>query len=132
MKHGEGTYVYSNGDTYSGWWQFNKKHGQGGYTYAGSGMKLVGNWIENQIDEGKWIFPNSTCYSGKFKNNKPNGEGVWYINNGNTLNGSYSQTVIPNEDSEDTKVNLKLDWQSNVNISNSAWEINAHENVWSL
>ena len=66
MKHGEGTYVYSNGDTYSGWWQFNKKHGQGGYTYAGSGMKLVGNWIENQIDEGKWIFPNGTCYSGKF------------------------------------------------------------------
>lgn len=50
------------------------------------------------MDEGKWIFPNGTLYHGKFKNNKPNGEGVWYVNNGNTLTGSYTQTVIPNED----------------------------------
>ena len=92
-------------------------------------MKLVGNWVQNQIDEGKWIFPNGTLYHGKFKNNKPNGEGVWYVNNGNTLTGNYSQTVIPNEDPQDTKVNLKLDWQSSINISNAAWEVNAHEKV---
>jgi hypothetical protein len=33
IKHGEGTYVYANKDSYSGWWTFGKKHGHGTYTY---------------------------------------------------------------------------------------------------
>lgn len=77
--------MYQNKDTYSGWWQFGKKKGNGTYTYAATGMKLIGTWEENKIIEGKWIFPNGTFYSGQFKDNKPNGDGVWSINTGNNL-----------------------------------------------
>jgi radial spoke head protein 1 len=49
VKHGEGTYLYQNKDTYSGWWQFGKKKGKGTYTYANSGMKLIGIWDDNKI-----------------------------------------------------------------------------------
>jgi hypothetical protein len=126
VKHGEGTYLYQNKDTYSGWWQFGNKKGKGTYTYANTGMKLIGNWDENKIVEGKWIFPNGTFYSGQFKENKPNGNGVWSVNTGNQLEGSYKQTVLENEDPEDTKIHLKLDWQSNTAISKSAWLVNSH------
>jgi radial spoke head protein 1 len=127
-KHGEGTYVYTNGDSYAGWWRFGKRHGKGTYNYSSSGMKLVGEWNEGNIIEGKWVFPNGTCFAGKFNEGKPDGKGIWFINNGNTLEGSYSQTKIPNEESEDAKPTLKLDWHSDVCISQSAWQVNAHEN----
>ncbi len=44
MKHGEGTYNYLNKDTYSGQWLFNKKQGQGCYTYNSTNQKLMGTW----------------------------------------------------------------------------------------
>lgn len=128
MKHGEGTYAYANKDIYAGWWMFGKKHGHGTYIYNDTGNKLVGDWADNQFVKGRWIFPdNGTYYEGGFTNNKPNGEGVWNFSNGNSVAGTYKQTIIPNEDPEDKKINLKLDYQSNVGISESAWQVNAHE-----
>ena len=46
--------------------------------------------------------------------------------NGNVVAGNYVQTVIPNEDPDDKKINIKLEYQSKVGISESAWQINAH------
>lgn len=77
--------------------------------------------------KGRWQFPNGTVYEGTFTNNKPTGEGTWIFANGNFLTGSYKQTVIPNEDPDDKKINIKLDYQSSVGISESAWQVNAHE-----
>ena len=34
FKHGEGTNLYENGDTYKGQWKWNKMHGHGVYTHA--------------------------------------------------------------------------------------------------
>lgn len=127
VKHGEGTYSYPNGDCYSGWWQFGKKHGQGTYTYKDTGAKLAGQWADNQIVKGTWQFPNGTLYQGDFANNKPNGVGVWKFPNGNSVPGTYKQTVIPNEDPDDKKLNIKLEYQSEVGISGAAWQVNAHE-----
>jgi hypothetical protein len=106
---------------------FGKKHGHGTYTYNETGTKLVGTWADNQIVAGRWVFPNGTYYEGSFANNKPNGQGIWNFTNGNQVGGDYKQTIIPNEDPEDKKVNLKLEWQSAVGISESAWQVNAHE-----
>ena len=89
-------------------------------------MKLVGDWKDNHIVQGRWIFPNGTYYEGAFANDKPNEQGKWYYSNGNTLDGSYKQTIIPNEDPDDKKINMKLEWQSNVGISDSAWMVNCH------
>ena len=125
VKHGEGTYLYANKDTYAGWWMFGKKEGNGTYTYSQTGMKLVGDWKDNSIAQGRWVFPNGTYYQGKFTNNKPNETGTWHYPNGNTLQGTYKQTIVPNEDEENKTLNIKLDWQSNVGISESAWKVNA-------
>jgi hypothetical protein len=48
------------------------------------------------------------------------------VNTGNKLEGSYKQTVLENEDPDDTKINLKLDWLSKTDISKSAWLVNSH------
>lgn len=32
FKHGEGTYLYENGDIYKGEWKWDQKHGHGVYT----------------------------------------------------------------------------------------------------
>ena len=46
-RHGEGTFTYENGDTYSGWWKYGVKCGKGTYTYASTGMRLFGEWEDN-------------------------------------------------------------------------------------
>jgi len=61
-------------------------------------MKLIGDWKDNSIVIGRWVFPNGTYYEGKFSNNKPCESGVWHYINGNSLQGSYKQTIVPNED----------------------------------
>ena len=106
---------------------FGKKSGQGTYTYHDTNTKLMGEWSDNQLLKGRWVFPNGNYYEGNFSNNKPNGAGSWHFPNGNILTGTYKQTVIPNEDPDDKKVNLKLDYQSSVGISEAAWQVNAHE-----
>lgn len=106
---------------------FGKKHGQGTYVYKETGAKLTGDWADNQFVRGRWQFPNGTIYEGSFSNNKPDGDGTWFFSNGNSINGSYKQTIIPNEDPDDKKLNIKLEYQSNVGISESAWQVNAHE-----
>jgi len=87
----EGTFKYVNGDVYVGQWCEGKKHGQGSYSYAKDGTKLVGEWVSGKITSGKWIFPNGTFYSGTFRYNKPFGKGVWVTAGGNQLTGEYLQ-----------------------------------------
>ena len=58
--------------------------------------------------------------TGEFKDNKPNGNGKWVLKNGNQISGGYKQTVIPNEDPEDQRVNVKLDWQAKVGLLEAA------------
>jgi radial spoke head protein 1 len=126
-KHGEGSYTYANGDVYSGWWMFGKKHGIGTYIWKDTGMRAVGTWEENRIVKGRWILPNGTYWEGAFKNNKPEGRGVWHFKNGNVLEGAFSQTVIPNEDPEDQRVNLNIEWQSTFDLYGAASQVNLHE-----
>lgn len=87
----EGTYTYSNGDTYVGQWVLGKKHGAGTYCYAKDGTKLVGEWDTGKMTSGKWLFPNGTFYSGPFRYNKPYGKGVWVFKNGTQVLGRYNQ-----------------------------------------
>lgn len=94
----DGTFSYVNGDTYVGQWKAGKKHGQGTYTYAKDGTKLVGDWEIGKITIGKWVFPNGSFYAGKFRYNKPHGEGVWVFPNGNQLTGEYIQKEQPGDD----------------------------------
>ncbi|KAM3137522.1 hypothetical protein pb186bvf_010312 [Paramecium bursaria] len=128
QRHGEGIFTYVNKDVYSGWWAFGKKDGKGTYVYADTGARLVGDWKENKIVKGKWILPNGTFFEGIFENNKPNNQGTFYFKNGNTVTGNYKQTIIPNDDPDDKKLNIDMKWQSKGYLFQSAVLINSHEN----
>lgn len=94
----DGTFRYANGDIYVGQWLAGKKSGNGTYSYAKDGTKLVGEWANGKITSGQWVFPNGTYYSGTFRYNKPYGKGVWIFGNGNQLTGEYLHKEQPGED----------------------------------
>lgn len=95
----EGTFTYPSGDSYVGQWRAGKKHGQGTYSYASDGSKLVGQFENGKITHGSWILPNGACYSGTFRYNKPYGRGVWSLKNGSQIIGEYIQKEL--KDGED-------------------------------
>ncbi len=66
LKHGFGTYTYSNGDTYEGDWNNNLRHGQGTYTYASSGAKYVGGWVNGRREGTGEIILSNYSYKGNF------------------------------------------------------------------
>ncbi|CAH3039905.1 unnamed protein product [Pocillopora meandrina] len=65
FKHGEGTNLYENGDTYKGQWKWNQTHGHGVYTHANGEVKQ-GYFYRNQYigkDPGN-LFAATTCCNG--------------------------------------------------------------------
>ena len=44
-KHGQGQFMFANGDVYEGQWEADNQHGQGMHTWA-SGQYLEGQWPE--------------------------------------------------------------------------------------
>jgi hypothetical protein len=54
MKHGKGTDIFANGDTYHGSYKDGKPHGPGKYTWA-----------------------NGNYYDGEFRKGLKNGKGIW-------------------------------------------------------
>lgn len=52
VMHGEGNYVWQDGRSYKGRYEYNKKHGFGTYTYS-DGSQYRGNWVHGmQHGEG--------------------------------------------------------------------------------
>ncbi|MDC1055647.1 hypothetical protein OAQ06_00200 [bacterium] len=69
-RHGQGTFSYKNGDKYSGNWKNSKKHGRGTYTWK-SGNKYVGQWQKsNMHGQGVMTFKNGKIQRGIWKNDK--------------------------------------------------------------
>ncbi len=74
-EHGQGTFVWDNGDKYVGSFAYRKFSGKGTYYYA-SGAKYVGEW-QNDLKNGHgtMYFKNGNVYEGEWKNDKENGYG---------------------------------------------------------
>ena len=94
IMEGEGSYVYSNGDMYSGSWLAGKKHGKGTYITKVTSSKLVGSWKDGLIMEGKWIHSDGSFYEGNFKDNKPIGSGSFSFTNGSKVEGEYVEKPL--------------------------------------
>lgn len=107
VKSGEGMFIYPNKDIFSGNWVNGKKHGQGTYVFNATGMKYIGEWVENRFLSGKWAYPNGTYFEGHFQNNKPKGRGRWVLANGNIVEGEYDQLIVP---IEGVKLDTQLIW----------------------
>jgi hypothetical protein len=113
QRDGEGVMTYTNQDVYSGQWKEGSKHGTGTYVFFQTGMKFVGKWASGQIVSGEWKYPNGTRFEGSFDNNKPKGKGKWVFNNGNVVEGLYTQT----KKAEQVEDDIKLTWKTTSDIT---------------
>ncbi len=76
-------------------------------------------------------------FEGDFENNKPSGRGVWYLKTGNVVEGIFTQKpkeagedeepVEEEEEGAQPKKKFDLIWQSDTNISKSAYMVNSVE-----
>lgn len=112
-RQGEGVMTYANKDVYSGTWKDGLKDGQGTYVFFETGMKYVGTWSRGQLVSGQWKYPNGTFFEGAFDNNKPKGKGKWVFQNGNEVQGEYTQTVS----GVDIGEYYKLAWKTTSDIT---------------
>lgn len=112
LRHGIGTYVYPNGETYTGEWKnglrsgkgvylysdgsrykgeylLNLRHGKGTYTYK-NGDKYRGSYHKGKRQgTGKFTFKSGKIYKGQYKSDKRHGKGVIYYVNGDRLEIGY-------------------------------------------
>ena len=69
-RHGNGTYIYINGDKYVGEFKDNKRHGHGTYHHT-SGNKYVGEYKDGKKHgQGTVTFANGDKFVGTFRNGK--------------------------------------------------------------
>lgn len=87
LRHGEGTYIWSNKSFYDGEWSKNQREGVGIMKYA-DGSKYIGNWKNNRRHgRGTMYYANEDRYEGQWKFGQPNGRGVIFYKNGGAKRG---------------------------------------------
>lgn len=88
---GEGTYTFLNGDKYTGDFENSNLNGEGTYTYF-SGDKYIGEYDSGlKNGEGTYSYANGDKYSGEFKNGKPNGVGTFTFTDGEKYFGEWKE-----------------------------------------
>ena len=89
-KNGQGSYVWNDGDKYTGSWRDGNRHGLGTHIYA-NGAKYIGEFEgDEKHGQGSWYLPNGDKFEGEWKFNERNGEGIYiWANSGNKYIGSY-------------------------------------------
>ena len=92
-----GTQIFESGDTYTGGFKDDKKHGKGILTSL-NGRKYNGNW-EADVPHGPGIatFPNGKTYTGEYKHGKPYGHGTWTYKDGRTYDGIWEKGQFVNK-----------------------------------
>ena len=92
--NGKGAFSYGNGDTYSGTVAEGQRHGSGTYTSA-AGDKYVGQFSEGKFEGvGTYSFlannrSKGDVYAGEFSSNTFNGQGRYTHSNGQVFVGSF-------------------------------------------
>ncbi len=64
------------------------------------------------------MYPNGTFFEGQYDKNKPKGTGKWNFDNGNVLDGEYTQTVradVPGDE-------IKLAWKTTSDITKAPYK----------
>ena len=112
LPHGNGKFIYKNGDEYTGEFKNGLFDGNGvhiskkGEKYSGqfkkgkregngkckseNGESYFGYWKDNKRDgQGKYCFSNGDSYQGEFKEDMFNGKGNMFYSNGNRTIGNW-------------------------------------------
>lgn len=86
--HGRGTYLFADGGTYEGEFEFGKAEGNGIASYP-SGQSYTGTWSKGRYDgKGTTLFLGESCYSGEFSFGRRHGKGKLTFNSGLEYEGS--------------------------------------------
>lgn len=90
QRHGFGRALLPNMDTYTGWYENNKRHGVGTYIFNTNGARYGGDWERNyKHGKGIFIFPDGSRYEGNFVANKKHGDGKYTYINGDIYEGEW-------------------------------------------
>ena len=89
--HGQGSYLYDNGDRYVGEWKNGQKHGYGTYTWA-NGNKWIGHFRHDR-SSGEGVIKSASQH--KFKHRFKRGQKVrhWKFGRGSivSMRGNHAQ-----------------------------------------
>ena len=89
LRHGEGSYKWTNGDVYSGDWKDDKRHGQGQYIWK-DGSKYMGNYSHGvRSGYGLYYYKNGSIYEGTWQNNLKHGIANFYYKESVNIGGRY-------------------------------------------
>ncbi len=85
----KGTFVWSDGDRYSGEFAGRKKQGYGTYRY-GHGTRYQGQWSDDRANgEGMIVWSNGDRYTGGWRNDRREGRGTYIWNSGIKYTGQW-------------------------------------------
>mmetsp|Transcript_25876 Transcript_25876/g.43666 ORF Transcript_25876/g.43666 Transcript_25876/m.43666 type:complete len:534 (-) Transcript_25876:631-2232(-) len=98
IMHGEGKYVYPNGDVYEGSFVNGEKSGHGclEFTLSTSNERIryTGQFDKNKMNgKGTMEFENKSVYRGDFLDGHWDGEGEFTYANGDVYNGGYMKNL---------------------------------------
>ena len=107
-KGAYGTQTFDNGDSYTGQFKDDKKHGKGILTSL-NGRTYDGYW-ENDIPHGPGVatFPNGKTYTGEYKHGRPFGQGMWTYKTGETYSGVWEKGQFVNEKNKRDNLEYKI------------------------
>lgn len=89
LRHGTGSYKWTNGDVYKGTWENDKRHGQGQYTWS-DGSKYKGNYSHGiRSGYGIYCYTNGSMYEGTWQNNLKHGIANFYYKESVNIGGRY-------------------------------------------
>lgn len=94
QRHGEGTYFWKSGGTYTGKWVEGKREGYGIEKFP-NGAKYTGEFKNSLFNgSGVYIYPDGGKYEGQWKNGKKEGKGISTLANGNRIEGQFKDDKL--------------------------------------
>jgi hypothetical protein len=92
---GQGTYIWEDGEQYSGEWKDDIMHGQGTLNFA-NGDQYIGEWKDDMMHgQGTYTWANGDQYIGEWKDAEQHGQGTTTY-----ADGTSEDSMIPLSDRE--------------------------------
>ena len=103
-SNGKGTYIWSNGDSYTGEWKDNLMHGKGVSTWS-DGSKYSGEYRNHKRHgKGDFAYGNGDHYIGDFINDMRNGQGTYTWADGRVREGMWRDSVFVEKNNDKQKI----------------------------